>query len=423
MAFKFAHLICVNNNDKNGNNKFYRMTQISEDEFEAEWGRVDSTSDTQTYPMKKWDSIYRDKTKETKKPVPYTDVTHLVGENVSESKGNKSKGKFSIDRTKEIISFIESIMKFANKSVEDNYVVSASKVTRKQIDEAQGILNDLAGILKLKADVEVINDKLIELYKVIPRKMKKVQDHLIQGSKISTKTELDEAKKIFSEEQDNLDVMAGQVAMLVDDTDISESQAEEHDILHNLSLDIWECSPAEMKMIKGKMGSNVSQLVRAFRVINKETEKRFNKFVDKAKNKKGDLLWHGSRNENWWSIYQQGLKIRPANAVLTGSMFGNGCYYANKAQKSIGYTSLSGSYWARGGSAKAILALYEIHQGEQMIIERHDSSVHPYLDEAQLRKKGKDSVYAKGGYDLRNDEFIVYNTDQSTIRYLVEIKN
>jgi poly [ADP-ribose] polymerase len=36
--------------------------------------------------------------------------------------------------------------------------------------------------------------------------------------------------------------------------------------------------------------------------------------------------------------------IRPSGAVYTGSMFGDGIYFADKAAKSIGYSSLSGSY-------------------------------------------------------------------------------
>jgi poly [ADP-ribose] polymerase len=44
---------------------------------------------------------------------------------------------------------------------------------------------------------------------------------------------------------------------------------------------------------------------------------------------------------------QTGLLIRPSGAVHTGSMFGDGIYFADKAQKSIGYSSLSGSHWTK----------------------------------------------------------------------------
>ena len=38
-----------------------------------------------------------------------------------------------------------------------------------------------------------------------------------------------------------------------------------------------------------------------------------------------------------------------------------------------------------------------------------------------MDKDGYDSVYAQGGADLRNDEFIIYEAEKCTVKYLVEI--
>jgi poly [ADP-ribose] polymerase len=62
---------------------------------------------------------------------------------------------------------------------------------------------------------------------------------------------------------------------------------------------------------------------------------------------------------------QTGLLIRPSGAVHTGSMFGDGIYFADKAQKSIGYSSLSGSHWTKGNENRAFLALFDVHVGNQ----------------------------------------------------------
>lgn len=410
---KVACLICIADNGNKGNNKFYNMTQVSDSEFVAEWGRVEGSKDTKKYPMSDWDKIYKDKTRSSKKPVPYTDVTHLRAELVNESKSN---GQFDSSRPDAVCKFVETIMSLAKEYVAKNYVVSSAKVTKAQVEEAQAVLDRISAKLKVGGDVEDVNNDLLELYKTIPRKMVRVQDHLIKS--MDSDSSVKEARRIFTNEQDSLDAMAGQVAM---NAPVADKADADFDILESLQLDAQEVSPAEIKMIKDKMGHNAGQFVRAIRVRNLRTEEAFNKHLASAKNKKTDLLWHGSRNENWWSIMQQGLKIRPSNAVLTGAMFGNGVYWANKAQKSIGYTSIDGSYWAGGGSNRAYLALYEMHQGKQMIIERHQSE-HKQLDESVMKRKGFDSVYAKGGYDLRNDEFITYNVNQSTIRYLIEIK-
>lgn len=420
-GFKVVRLICVTGAN---NNKFYNMTQISADEFEAHWGRVDSTETRKNYPMSDWDSIYRDKTKASKKPKPYTDVTHLYAEeSVNESAGT-TKSIFNKDRSAEVKKFVEMLMKFANQSVEANYTVSASKVTKAQVDHAQQVLDAITGLFKVGNKADEINEKLIELYQIIPRKMKKVQEHLLpEGTSIKDKKQLQEyMNQILLVEQDALDAMAGQVAMNVKEKDATPEQKKEHDLLHTLGLELVDCRPAEIEMIKKMLGPNAKQFVRAFRAVNNQTQAGYDNFLKRAKDKKTALLWHGSRNENWWSIFQQGLKIRPSNAVLTGSMFGYGVYFADKAQKSIGYTSLSGSYWARGGSKTAILALYEIHQGKQKEILNWKSE-HSSLDEAKMKRDGYDSVFAKGGADLRNNEYIVYNTNQSTIQYLVEIRD
>ncbi|UVX33167.1 MAG: Poly(ADP-ribose) polymerase catalytic domain [Bacteriophage sp.] len=111
--------------------------------------------------------------------------------------------------------------------------------------------------------------------------------------------------------------------------------------------------------------------------------------------------------------------IRPSGAIYTGSMFSDGLYFANKARKSIGYTSLSGSYWAGGNNSKSLLAIFKVNVGNQKHIYKHDSSCYNITEKNLLPYN---SVYAHGGADLRNDEFIVYNPNRCTIKYLVEIR-
>ncbi len=99
-------------------------------------------------------------------------------------------------------------------------------------------------------------------------------------------------------------------------------------------------------------------------------------------------------------------------------MFGAGIYFANKARKSIGYTDLHGSYWANGSSNRAYLALFQANVGSQWELRRAD----PSLNLQKVHTAGYDSVYAKGGVDLINDEFIVYEEARATIKYLIELR-
>ena len=49
------------------------------------------------------------------------------------------------------------------------------------------------------------------------------------------------------------------------------------------------------------------------------------------------LLFHGTKNCNFMGILSQGLKVNPADADQTGSMFGDGIYFADTFDKSIQY--------------------------------------------------------------------------------------
>lgn len=418
-GLKVSKLMCVS---ADNNNKFYDMYQINPNEFMVIRGRVDVTEISEgPYSMSKWESTYRDKTKETKKPKPYTDVTSLFAEAKPSTPGAKiNEGvSFHSKRSSNVIEFVKLLQAYANKSVKENYTVSAKNVTKKQVDEAQSVLNQISSMIKLGAPTKPINEKLLELYQIIPRKMAKVQNHLLDGDTIKTDNDLKAANRILSNEQETLDVMAGQVALEAAGDDSTDNSIQK-DVLQSMGLELKEIDNREEDMIKKMLGGNSRQFKRAFRATNEASEKKHAAWMRDAKTPKTKLLWHGSRNENWWSIFQQSLKIRPTNAVLTGAMFGYGIYFADKAQKSIGYTSLSSSYWAKGNSPTALLAIYEVHVGDQYEISRW-SNDHSRLDETKIKNLKKDSVWAKGGYDLRNDEFIVYNEAQCTIRYIVQI--
>ena len=386
------------------NNKFYEMEELSDGNFTVKYGRVGGKDNKLTYPISEWDAKYKEKVKKG-----YTDQTYLFAENTQET---------DISSIKEIVvkNAIENLIRYANSSILKNYVVSASQVTRKQVDQAQGIIDYLAKMAAKKYQLDEINSKLLELYKVIPRKMVKVNDHLITPN--DTKQQINDR---LGNEQETLDVMRSQV-------EISEKQQERKaegqtiDFLENLGLSVSEVQDARViKLIKLMMGSNQNRFETAFEVINHRTQILFDKHKNVSSNKKSQLFWHGSRNENWLSIMQTGLVLRPANAVITGKMFGYGIYFANEFKKSLNYTSLNGSVWAKGKDKKAYLAIYEVHTGNQLEISKHETWC-ASLDLASLKKKGPfDSVYAKKGVSLQNNEYIIYQQSQCTIKYLVEV--
>jgi poly [ADP-ribose] polymerase len=220
--------------------------------------------------------------------------------------------------------------------------------------------------------------------------------------------------------------MRGQVEINERKKETSGAQKEKINLLQTMGLEVEPVTDkAIIAMIKGKMQDESGKFCRAFRVKNHKTQKWYQDWLAAKSNRKEELFWHGSRNENWISIMETGLVLRPANAVITGKMFGYGLYFADKFRKSLNYTSLAGSYWTQGNADRGFLALYKVHVGNQLHIRKHDPSWCYELSEENLRKRGKDldSLFAEGGADLRNNEYIVYNQAQCSIEYIVEVRN
>ena len=381
--------------------------------FTAKYGRVGVTETSMNYPISKWDSILRSKTQ--RKNEPYTDVTALRAEKTV-SNGNGSTPSFADIKIAQIKSLVATLQSYAKKSVTENYTVTSEAVTQAQVDEAQSVLDRLT-TLKV-TDTKILNDTLLELYKVIPRRMANVKHHLF-GLEEGLSLKDDIYKRTIETEQATLDVMRGQVSTNTKTKDVGNKANQT--LLEAMGLEIIPIEDSDRQIILKLLGPNSRQFKGAFKVVNVKTQGLFNKKLTEVTNKATNLFWHGSRNENWWSILDSGLMIRPSNAIYTGSMFGDGIYFADKAQKSIGYTSLRGSYWAGGGSNKAYLAVFNVHTGNWLKAQRHESWMYE-LNEKKLKARGAyDSFFALGGADLRNNEYIVYNKAQCTVQYLVEI--
>ncbi len=396
------------------NNKFYTMREQADGTFRAEYGRVGGHTAVEIYPMSMWDKKYKEKLSTRK---GYVDKTDLFTEEIAVDKGKSTINEIT---DKVVARLVKELQGFAKGSVERNYIISSEKVTQKMVDEAQVLVDGITKMLDLGQDIEPLNKLLVELFQVIPRKMQHVSDYLFQGKEIKTKKDLEAAQELIHKEQSTLDVMAGQVSTK-DKTDVKEKLPAASTILEAMGIVVVECPKTDIPLIKDLMGPNANQFRQAYMVTNKRTQERFDKALQNYANKKTELFWHGSRNENWWSILDKGWMLRPANAVISGKMFGYGIYWANKFQKSLGYTSLSGSYWAGGNDNKAFLSVSSVHVGNQLHVKHHEGWCSD-LDLKKLKAKGDyDSLYAHGGADLRNDEFIIYTEPQCTIKYLVEV--
>lgn len=407
-----AYLVMVEPDENH--NKYYQMTQKTTDIFEVRYGRVGAKGITRKYPISRWASIY-----ESKLQKGYVDNSHLYSPTINT--------RYKKIPDKAVRSFWQDIENYSKKMLESNYSVSYDKVTQEMIKEATDILKNMRN----QSNVFCINGELLALFQVIPRKMKKVEDYLLK--------DISELPTVLEREWDLLDVMKGR--MLAQQNKQNQKEKTET-VLASLGLDISLVTDScRLQQIKKNMGAeSADKFARAFRVRNKKTDERFYQYMkDNAYSEKDiHYLYHGSRNENWYGLIRdifglirweassitlafgrggfttKGPVLRPEGVIITGKAFGNGIYFAPRAKKSIGYSSLLGSYWTGGTQHKGYLAVYKVLFKNQKDVDVS----HPY----SLRNiKPHDAVYAHKGVSLRNDEVIIFREQQATLQYIIEL--
>ena len=390
------------------NNKYYNCFPEG-DYFRVEYGRVDATKTTRQYPISKWNSQIQSKLKKG-----YQDVTDLKKDLVEEISSTNPESPYKEIENEAVRIIVDKLQRLARETIQKNYTVKASAVTQDMVDAAQKIIDTLANS---NSTVDEFNKTLLELFTVIPRKMGNVRDYLANDTS--------DFAKIISKEQDLLDVMRGQIYVKSEDEPTESIEKKQQTILEEFGLHMEEATNDDIALIKTLMNESAGKFKKAWRVTNSKTQKNFDKFVVENDIKNTKLLFHGSRSENFWSIIKNGLVLRPTNAVITGKMFGYGCYYAPKCAKSIGYTSLSGSYWARGGNNTAYMALFDVAYGVPYDVYNFDSKYYNLnYEKLQQFQPGANCLHAHADKGmLRNDEIVVYKEDQMTIKYLIEIGN
>ena len=422
---KPVYLMFVDPNFGNqGHNKYYNAFPLGDGTFKVEYGRVGASPQTKVYPISKWDAQIKSKIKKG-----YVDISDNMTEVIEDAKVEdevNKKDSFSLISNLSVRTIIKRLFEFANNTIQNAYKVSSNVVTQAMVDKAQSILDDLK-VNYSQYNLEEINKKLVELFTVIPRKMKYVSDYLVSS------LEEKELEKVFDREQSLLDTMAGQVYKSPKKEDSNISVSEKGSMLEEMGIAMEDATDEDIAKIKKAMGDSADKFYKAWKVTNFETEDAYNKFVEENKIGNVRLLCHGSRNQNIFNILKIGLKIRPSCAIHTGSMLGDALYYSNPEKehggvaKSIGYTSLGG-YWTREYNNCGFLIFFDVALGKSYDIYNFDSRYYTYnLEKLQKDCPGAWSLHLHGagyrnGSTVINDEITVYNINQVTVRYLVEIR-
>lgn len=428
MGRKPVHLVFVeekNKGDGVDHNKFYDMFERN-GQCHCLWGRrqdgyeFGKSGKLTVKPLSDWGKIY-----DSKIAKGYEDKSYLYEDLVTvQPIGGSAKDNslYAPIANPKIAEIVDRLQRYANDVIKANYSVKSGQVTKIMVDEVQKYLNELSYLQDIYnrtnvVDLNRFNNYLIEIFKIIPRSMNRVDNYLVQSP--------NEMSRIILREQDLLDVMRGQIITPVRGQKVITQTGDKHTILELNGITIEEVNNDDIALIKKKMGSNAYRLQNAWKISNEKQTNAYEAYTKKENIRKRDakLLWHGTRSENVWNILKTGLVLRPTNAIKTGSMFGHGLYFASEFLKSYNYTSCRGTYWAKGNANSGFMILHAVAYGKPYDVYSFDSKYYNF-DYVALRKACPEAncLHAHGGTGmLKNDEIVVYKEEQVMPLYLVEI--
>ena len=406
------------------NNKYYKMTKNPDGKtFTTEWGRVGCTR-----PQRKTDNPISDWDKTIKKRLSHhyrqkTKIQEdLFVEVPVDEEEDTSDMVYAPIQDPDVAAIVQYLTGLSTSNVRQNYQTKTiGSVTKAMVEEAQKAIDRLAEIsndysLQDQEDdvaaaeaVRIFNEQLKELFMILPRKMK-VANNIAYATK--------EFSEIIDREQVLLNNMRCHVVEKKSSTSgkktAKNAKPKKKTILEQNGIEMRGVTPSEEKKIKDILGRNASLYKNAWSVKNLSTEARFSDFVKKNGITEIKHLIHGTGDKNVWPISVFGLTIRPANMATNGSNLGRGNYFANDSAKSLQY--------AYGG--RTFLLIMKVAYGKP-----HDEYDWSYglmnLDHDSFKRRypGCDVMHAHSGRRFWYDEIVAYEDEQSTIEFIVELKN
>ena len=197
-----------------------------------------------------------------------------------------------------------------------------------------------------------------------------------------------------------------------------------------------------------------TKVVDVFRVIRKGENMKSIQWADTPNHL---LLFHGTKVFNYLGIFSNGLKIAPPEAPSTGYLFGKGLYFADMFSKSINYCDTI--YDKNTKKTYSYILLCEAVLGKIFSSDKQKTNSDGDFNTSFLKDgynsfksvsyKGPNEAkmfvtnggmavpmgevveYRKPGMTMPNEprtitqypEYIVYDTSQAIIRYLIKVEN
>ena len=462
-----------------GINSYYRLQILESDEnkglkkqyhvFRA-WGRLGTTiGDTKLEKFYSKDSaianfeeVYFDKTgnlwverkRFVKKAGKFAPVEVEYSENAAEMKNIKqdfdsgeSKLPLQVQELIRMIANFENLKKDMAEYEIDMEKMPLGKLSRNQINEGYKLLTEASLLLSDAACGQDSSWKMKVLdvsnkfFSVIPhdfgmRRAPLLDSHDIINEKcrmLDNLAEIETAFKLFSnvsasgqaedgQSQSMLDSYYGKLKCIIEPLG---TETEEYKNIKTYVTNTHAPTHSHYTL-------NILDIFELNRKIENMTFKPFESWTERK------LLWHGSRTSNFGSILSKGLKIAPPEAPVTGYMFGKGVYFADMVSKSANYCQTSPE------NNVGLLLLCEVALGKPHCLTAADSDIKkPPFSTYSLFGMGKSCPDPEGFIktqsgcvipcgapieseikksDLLYNEFIVYDTAQIKLKYLVKVE-
>ncbi|KAL7291310.1 hypothetical protein TKK_0014913 [Trichogramma kaykai] len=439
-------------------NSYYKMQILKHDKHEQywlfrSWGRIGTTiGSTSCDKMglenceEKFKALYEEKTgnswsnrdrfvKIPQKMYPI-DIDHGDDEDTSKllDSNIESKLKKPVQDLMRLIFDVDSMKKAMLEFEIDMDKMPLGKISKKQIQQAYTVLNELAGLIKEgcteKAKFISATNKF---YTFIPHSFGVDGPSIIEtDAEIQTKVEMLES------------LLEMEIAynLLHAKTDANQNPLDAHYEQLKTKIEVLDSESDEFKLIEKYVKNTHAETHKQYELIVEEVfianrsgeEKRYKPFK-KLPNRK--LLWHGSRTTNYAGILSQGLRIAPPEAPVTGYMFGKGIYFADMVSKSANYCCTNSQ------KPTGLLLLCDVALGNMYeryhadYIEKLPSGKHSTWGRGQTQPDPEKSVKLKSGVEvpcgpgmpadlaekssLLYNEFIVYDVAQVKVEYLVRM--
>ncbi|KAK3784634.1 hypothetical protein RRG08_003441 [Elysia crispata] len=441
-----------------GTNSFYKLQALEGDTkmsywlFRA-WGRVGTTiggnkvercgsrnsviSNFKEMYLQKTGNNWEDRKNFQKVPSKFYPLEIDYGQDDEEVKkldleNSTSKLPKGVQEIIRMIFDVESMKKAMMEFEIDMKKMPLGKLSKRQIQSAYSILTELLKLIDTNGSQTQIVDATNRFYTAIPHDF---------GMKKPT---LLDTAKIIKQKTDMLDnLMEIEVAYsLLKGGDDGDDPITAH--YNKLKCEMEPLDPASEEFERLKTYTKNThatthnmydlEVLDVMKIVRQGEKQTFRPFKE-LKNRM--LLWHGSRTTNFAGILSQGLRIAPPEAPVTGYMFGKGVYFADMVSKSANYCRTSKT------DNIALMLLCEVALGNMYEL-KHSLFVNP-LPKGKHSTKGigrtcpdpasdytsPDGVVIPMGMSVDSgvndssllyNEFIVYDTAQINMKYLLKMK-